>query len=287
MSLDNLTLPAQQHDILRRWLYSLKAIPEVDVVWLEGSLVDPARANPGADIDLRVALQDDAYDRLWESDRGPLTEGIGEHLILLDLGFIRALTKEEGIIAELGVLKTSELAGKEVYEWEILLNRLPDGQPKFDSLIDKSAPELWPEREELTPKIVWRETEMTLANLANAPGPLHMEEWQSVHFIIAETRSSIVRIMYRLIGLQFAKRFKHLGQILPAAYLADLDKTHMEAGSDPMDARAMADTLLRLYEVKGKYLQLLSEKAGGGFEPEWYWRLLEQTREKLGQVAGV
>ena len=69
------------------------------VIWLEGSLTDPNRANPGADIDLRVAVSDDAHERLWESDRGPLTQGMGTHLILLDWGFIRALTKAEGVIS--------------------------------------------------------------------------------------------------------------------------------------------------------------------------------------------
>lgn len=281
MSLEKLQLPTDQNDVLKRWLDSLEAIPEVDVVWLEGSLVDPQRANPGADIDLRVAIADTAYDRLWESDRKPLTEGIGDHLVLLDLGFIRALTKDEGVVAELGVSKTSELDGKEIYEWEVLLNRLADGELNFQSLVDKSAAELWPEREELTPKIVWRETEMTLANLANAPGPFYMDEWQSIHFIIAETRSSIVRIMYRLIGLGFAKRFKHLSQVLSAEYLADLDKTYVNAGADPMDPQALVDVTMRLYEVKGKYLQLLHDKAGGGFEAEWYWRLFEQTTMKF------
>jgi len=207
MSFDISKLPESQQTVLKRWLSSLETIPEVDLIWLEGSLVDPARANPGSDIDLRVAVADDAYDRLWESTREPLTAGIGEHLVLLDLGFIRALTKAEGIVAEL---------------------------------------------DELTPKLVWRETEMTLANIANAPGPFYMGEWQSIHFIIAETRSSIVRIMYRLTGLAFAKRFKHLSQVLPAAYLADLD-------------------------------QLLSDKADGGFEPKWYWRLLEQTRARFNE----
>ncbi|MEM7130016.1 MAG: hypothetical protein AAF702_27045 [Chloroflexota bacterium] len=279
-----LNLPTQQHNILQRWLPAIEAFPEVDVVWLEGSLTDSDRANPGADIDLRIAVADDAHDRLWERDRKPLTNGMGEHLILLDWGFIRALTKEEGVIVELAVLKTSELDGKELYDCEFLLNRLPEGQPNFLSLGDKSAAELWPEKEELTTKIVWRETEMTLGNMATCPGPFYLKEWQSIHFIIAETRSSIVRVMYRLIGLGFAKRFKHLSQILPSAYLADLDKTYMQPGADPMDPAAMADTLLRLFAVKGKYIQLLSDKADGGFEPEWYWRLLEQTKEKLDAV---
>lgn len=279
-------LPDPQRRVLSRWLPSVEAIPEVDLVWLEGSLTNPARANPGADIDLRVALVDHAYEHLWELDRQPITSGIGEHLVLLDWGFIRALTKTEGVIVELAVLKTSEAKGHELYDWMILLNRLPEGQPKFRSVDNTSPAEMWPAKDELTTKQVWRETEISLANLANCPGPFYCGEWQSVRFIIAETRTLIVRLMYRLAGLAFAKRYKHLSQVLPSAYLVDLDETYTQVGTDPMDPKVMAATLLRLFEVKGKYLQLLSDQAGGGFEPEWYWRLLEQTRGKLAEFLG-
>ncbi len=84
--------------MLSQWLESLASLPAVEAVWLEGSLARE-QANPASDIDLRIALADSAYPKLWETDRGPLLRGLGEYL-LLENTFVRALTTE-GIIIEL------------------------------------------------------------------------------------------------------------------------------------------------------------------------------------------
>src|SRR5258708_5565083 len=97
----------RQHRLVEQWTGALSQIPEVNVIWLEGSLVGD-RANPWSDIDLRVGLADAAYHQLWEEDRSPLLQGLGEHLRLWDKGFVRAVTAE-GIVVELAARKTSEL----------------------------------------------------------------------------------------------------------------------------------------------------------------------------------
>jgi hypothetical protein len=91
----------------------LAQLPAVEVIWLEGSLVDD-RANPWSDVDLRMALADDAYAQLWETDRAPLLEALGEYLLLWNKGFVRAVTAE-GIVVELAALKVSELGSQELY----------------------------------------------------------------------------------------------------------------------------------------------------------------------------
>src|SRR5438094_433068 len=121
-----------QHRLVERWVASLAQLPAVQVIWLEGSLVDD-RANPWSDIDLRVAVTDEGYAQLWETDRAPLLAGLGEYLLLWNKGFVRAVTAE-GIIIELAVRKVSELASKELYEWKFLLSRLPTGPPQFHQL---------------------------------------------------------------------------------------------------------------------------------------------------------
>src|SRR5437867_61639 len=102
-----------QHRLVERWVASLAQLPAVEVIWLEGSLVDD-RANPWSDIDLRVAVSDVGYVQLWETDRTPLLEALGECRLLINSGFVRALTAE-GIIAELLAHKTSEIQGLELY----------------------------------------------------------------------------------------------------------------------------------------------------------------------------
>ena len=54
------TTLAKQTTLLDHWLPTLQAIPEIDVIWLEGSLAAD-RANPGSDIDIRFGIADAAY----------------------------------------------------------------------------------------------------------------------------------------------------------------------------------------------------------------------------------
>ncbi len=90
--------PEVHRAVLARWLESLIQLPEVEAVWLEGSMAR-GQANPASDIDVRIALADAAYTELWENERIAVLQGLGEYL-LLETRFVRALTIE-GIIVEL------------------------------------------------------------------------------------------------------------------------------------------------------------------------------------------
>lgn len=54
-------MPQKQKALLDRWMESLIEIPEIDLIWLEGSLVNLKRANPVSDIDIRLGISDNAY----------------------------------------------------------------------------------------------------------------------------------------------------------------------------------------------------------------------------------
>jgi hypothetical protein len=271
---------AQQRLILGRWLERLRQIPEVLVVWLEGSLVDERRTNPGADIDVRLALSDEAYDRLWQADKQQILAGLGPILRLIDANWIRALTRD-GIVVEIAVYRTSELDNLQLPEWEILLNRLPAGQPSFQRLPPLSPAETWPEQQPLTAEVVWRSTEVALVVMANSPGPFYNGEWHSAKFTLDDGRTELIKLLYRRVGIYYAKRYKHLSKVLPADYLADLEDTYQAPGLAPLAPQSLAEASLRLFAVTGKHLQALSDQAGGGFEPDWYWLLYSQTVEKL------
>src|SRR2546428_11207769 len=88
----------EQHRLVERWVTSLAQLAGGEVIWLEGSLVDD-RANPWSDVDLRIALADDAYAQLWETDRAPQLVALGEYLLLWNKGFVRAVTAE-GLVVE-------------------------------------------------------------------------------------------------------------------------------------------------------------------------------------------
>ena len=269
-----------QRLLLGRWLEHLQQIPEVMVVWLEGSLVDERRANPGADIDVRLALSDEAYARLWQADKQQILAGLGPILRLIDADWMRALTVE-GIVVEIAVYRASELDNLQLSEWEILFNRLPAGKVLFRQRPPMSPAETWPEQQPLTTEVVWRKTEVALVVMANSPGPFYNGEWHSAKFALDDGRSELIKLMYRRVGIYYAKRYKHLSEVLPPDYLADLEYTYQETGQAPLAPRSLAAATLRLFAMTGKHLQALSDQAGGGFAPEWYWRLHSQTEERL------
>lgn len=269
---------AKHRALIDRWAGALSRFPEVDAVWLEGSLVD-GRAAPGSDIDLRLAIADDAYERLWLADRAALLAGLGECHLLLDT-FVRALTAD-GIVVEAWAHRTGALPSLALHHWQFVFCRLPGGEPEFRRLPALSAAETWPDPEPLTVQAVRDLTNMWLLSLATAPATLHRGEVHSARFVLDGRRESLVRLMYRRVGLAFSKRYQHFSQVLPAPFLADLERTHLPAGSAPLDRAAIAAAFLGLFDVAGRHLQALSDRAGGGFEPHWYARLYGQVAAEL------
>ena len=117
--------------------------------------------------------------------------------------------------------------------------------------------------------------------LAEAPAPVYNGELHSARFQLDDVRTELIKVMYRRLGLSYAKRFKHFSEVLPASFLVDLERTYMRSSVAPLDPAAMAAAYVTLFEVLGSHLQALSDQVGGGFEPAWYWRLHAQIRAKL------
>jgi hypothetical protein len=218
-------LPQQR--VLDRWVAALRQLPAVDVLWLEGSLVDD-RAHPWSDIDLRIAIADEAFDQLWEQDRAPLLDGLGEHLVLWDTGFVRAVTAE-GIIVEVAALKTSDLPSQELYEWKFLLNRLPEGSPQFRKLPARSTAETWPSPP-VTVDDVRKKTAVMIHVMALAPQDFFRGERAAAAYTLDFVRGVLFQTMYQRLGIRFSKRAKELSQIFPGKYLADLEHLSGRSG---------------------------------------------------------
>ena len=272
----------RQWQVIDRWIASLESVAEVDVVWVEGSLVRDRDAVPGADIDMRIAIADEAYARLWTDDKSRILAGLGNILRLIDSDWIRAVT-EEGIIVELAVRPTSTLDGTEIVDWEILLNRLGEGRPNFIKLPPKSPAETWTERKNCTPEFVQIQMALAMTVLANSPAPLYNGELQSAKFTADDFRITLIKLMYRYSGVWFAKRYKHFSHVLSEECLSDLEYTYLPDGASPLNAGALAAATLKIYAMIGKYLERLAERYGGGFEREWYDLLYAKTREKMAR----
>ena len=98
-------------------------------------------------------------------------------------------------------------------------------------------------------------------------------------------RDDLLQLMYRQIGLSYLKRSKHLSEIFPAAWLEELEQTYPYPCPSRLDTGALVQALIEIFRFQGQHLQVLSEQAGGGFEPLWYWRLHDQMSKELKDRA--
>lgn len=279
----------QHRDLLGHWLKSLANVSGVDLVWLEGSLVDNPKPNPAADIDIRFGIADGLFDRLWTEVPEELLSGLGDYLPLN--GNWRLLTAT-GIVVEIMAFRLSDLDGKEVNEWEILYSREPERAPSFRKMPARHPCETWPHPEKLDREKVEELTKMFLHYGATAPAPLHSGEMQAARFSLELIRAELMKLLFRRAGVWFFKRYKHLSEVLPAEFLADLDGTYYQSGSSPLDPRTVAMETIKTLEKVGKHLRAMSDQVGGGFEPEWYEMMLSSVREQLHpfvteEAAGV
>jgi hypothetical protein len=281
MNLETDEALAPQRRILDRWLSSLRQLPAVELVWLTGSLA-AADAAPGADIDMRFAVADTEYDHLWKGDKAPLLEGLGEYLVLLDRGFV-ILQTAEGITIDLWADKSSEAARIQAYEWKVLLNRLPSGQPIFDKLPERSAAETWPAPPPM-PDDVRQQARMVFLWMSYVPSLFHRGEIVSAAGHLAFMREALDRVMYQRLGIQYPKRSRHLNDIWPQEFLDDFAATYQRSAS-ALDVAALAAAYGRLFDILERHFQALSEQVGGGLEQAWYRRLSAQIKQELVPFA--
>ncbi len=286
---------ARQWSLIRRWLAELKQIPALDLVWLEGSLAD-GRGTPYSDIDIRFAIANEDYERLWQAPTaqeydasepqkitGPsrLLAGLGDHL-LLETAFVRALTSE-GLLVEAGAIPTSQAQGLVLYEWEILFSRLPAGAPAFRQAPILPPDQVWPDTDPLTPASVWQRAKFLLLMMLHTPAVFHNQELHSVQITLDLARSDLLKLMWRRTGLSYGKRAKHMSQIFPASWLTSLNDTFP---TDPTVMSTLAAPLLRIYALQAVHFKELAAAAGGGFPLPWFERQFAWLTRELGSILG-
>lgn len=274
----------RQNDLLEKWLKSLASIPEIDLVWLEGSISEN-RANPASDLDIKLSIADDAFDRVWVRQRDRILAGLGEYFPLLEKDWMRVLTAE-GLVVELEAYPTGNLHQISVWGIIVLLSRL-EGEPPLRKNHDRDSAHAWPDPTRLDAAMVGEITKTTLLALAHVPGPFFNQELCSAKFVLERARIGLLAIMYRRLGVRFPKRYKHFSMVLPRDFLRDYEATHLDEKTFSLDATVLARETLLVFNTIGKHLQELAEQAGGGFESIWYHRLLNQIREQMSPFAGA
>lgn len=268
----------KQWAILERWLPTLCELPAIDVIWLEGSLVS-GRCHAGSDIDLRLAIADQAYPQLWETDRTPLLAGLGEHIVV-ETRYIRAITAE-AVTVEVGAMKSSQVHGQELYEWELLFSRLPVGEPAFVKLPTRTTAEVWPEWDALTPAVVEKMTNLYLTTMVQVPAIFHSGEWHSAIFQLDRMRLELIQMMYRRLNIGYSCRYKHFSEFMPPAWNQQFLETYVQGDPAQLEPAALARSYIRLLELWGEHLHALGEQAGGGFQADWFSLVQIQVTDQL------
>lgn len=271
-------MPNEHGELIDRWLEKLEKTEGVDLVWLEGSLVNNPQPNPAADIDIRFGIADEHYDRLWKTGPPPLLNGLGDYLPLQ--GYWRLFSKS-GIIVEIMAHKWTDLENLEPHDWEILYARSSETTPAFIQSEHRPPAETWPHPEKLDRAKVEELTKLFLHYGATAAAPLHANEVQSARFSLDFMRRELMNLLFRRVGVWFYKRYKHLSEILPEEFLSDLDRTYEVTAASEKDPGGIAAQTLTTLEIAGQHLQAMGEQVGGGFEPEWYQLMLSKTREQF------
>jgi hypothetical protein len=271
------TDPKEQRELLTRWVPILEGIPSIDLVSLDGSLANNAKANPNSDIDIRIAIRDSEYRNVWEENPTMILGALGTRIPLA--GNWRHLTWD-GLIVEIMVIKTSELDGMTFPDWEILFSRLPV-PPKFDRIPDCTPAETWPETDELEPDAVARWTKVFLLAMAHTPSVYFRRETVAMRLQLDWMREELLKMIYRHFDLRAGVRPRHLSTIFSTKAMTDLESTYISESESISDTGAIAQATLRTLGLIRDYLKLLDGKAGGGFEPEWYNRMHGLLKDRL------
>jgi len=257
----------RQRELLNSWLPHLKQVPGMELIWLEGSLVDPNRENPGSDIDIHFAIADDVYEEVWESNREQVFLPLGEVLLLSPF---RVIT-EHGILVEFDGHKTSDVIGKEVFKQEFLLNRLPEGQPNFHYREDWGRASVkWPYSDKIAvEKFAELSTLELLRRLSTAATPFYKDEPFSALMCLDLLRSNLVHILYYRKGVKPFMRTKHLDQVFCSDMLKQYEYVQFRQDENPLEFSSIAKATLRTFEMLIKNARALHEQAGLQAPDKW------------------
>jgi len=270
------TTPTRQIDILKKWTDYLLTLSYVKGHFVEGSLVrDTGKPpNPASDIDMRIVVADDELDKLRDSRFLPILLPLqpyrvsvyakGNRLLPLsvlggyrevDYQFIRVIT-ENGVVVDLDVYKESEAES-------------------MRSII--APPEVtWKTTKTITPATVYQQTTDFTVVMAAIPSSFYNKEFNSTAFQLDLYHIDLIKLMYDVAGIDYARRYKHFTEFFPQEWLDDLDTTYADYSQ-----KGLAYSMIALWKLVGKYMQLLSAKTGGGFDAEWYQGVYKTVRQQL------
>lgn len=275
ISLQNRTA-TKQRALLDSWIAFLSKFEEIELIWIEGSLIDPERENPGSDIDIRFAIRDDAFEDLWDSNRYKIFDFFEETLQIAPFRFLT----DEGILIEYDAFLSSEVNELKLFEWEILLNRLETGQPKFQRDSTTGAAK-WPYPQQTNEKFVTIHTQEVMRTLSIASTPFFRATPHAALFSLDLLKMNLAHFLYWRAGIKPFRRFKHLQQIFTAEILADFEYVQFKPGENALDYCSIAKATLRTFEMLIKYVEIMHQEVDIDFPEKWMNLLFKKLASEL------
>ena len=256
-----MTNPTHHTEIISNWVDHLKQLDYVLAVWLEGSLSFD-RGHLSSDIDIRIVIED-AYR--FED----VLPNIGERISVNESGFIRAITPD-GIVIDLDIYDPITARGMRVEHYKMLFSKAGDFPLEDHSLHHVlGSPYISFPYSQLSPQNLSQMMIDFTVVMAALPSMFYINEYHSAALQADLSRIDLVKVMYHVVGIRYAKLYKHLSEVMPERILLDLRSTY----GDYETPKAIARTLITIFDLIGKYMQELGDKIGGGFDPSWYWRI--------------
>lgn len=257
--------PVRQYAILKKWNAYLGTLPYVVSWFVEGSLVKDTGLPPcpSSDIDMRVVIADDCPDNFYWTT---ILKGIEPYRRSVfasgtrndkDYLFIRVIT-DDGVVIDLDIYRESDAES-------------------MKSVIKPPA-ETWPTTRTITPDTIRQQTTDFAVVMAAIPSSFYSGEVHSTRFQLELYRIDLVRLMYDCVGVDYARRYKHFSELFPDEYLSDLWSTYGD-----LSFKGMALSMIVLWRMVGKYLQILSDRVDGGFDTRWYWNIWNIVEEQLAE----
>ena len=140
----------------------------------------------------------------------------------------------------------------------------------------KPPAEAWPTTKTITPDTIRQQTTDFAVVMAAIPSSFYSSEIHSTRFQLELYRIDLVKLMYDVVGIDYARRYKHFTELFSGKQLDDLASTY---------SGGVAGDMITLWYLVGKYLQNLSDKIGGGFDADWYWNIYAVVKSQLLEFA--
>lgn len=260
-----------QWQIVNTWLEYLRLVPAVEIVWLKGSMAAGTEI-ASSDIDIHIVLN----GNLNLSLNGGLFNGLPQYEFSTPseewFGFHRLIT-HSGYVIDCNIYPMEKLRWETANHFKVLFSRDGRGMPTLVLPYDN------PPAPPLTPAELSQLTIDLAVVMASAPTPILNGDITSALIYLDLYRIELLKLMYRRLGIEYAKGYKHLEKILLEEWQSDLQSTYPVLGED--NSTEIKEVTQSLFDIIGEHLAEACDEADCKFNGELWFGTMETMVNNL------